>query len=199
MEYKIVDNNDYNSTGFDDIYPIIYDKENDKFVNSKTNEKIKFDLEKFVDYYTDFHIEEAKLMKGNLKYYSNRDVMKGVCRHILSNIIPGYHYETYFILDNDTIKGFIRMKSFKSKSEDMVSISELYIVPQYRNHGLAMSLLNFAKKYAIENGISSIKLAVQKGNSNAIKLYKKFGFVIIEKIVKPIGSQEQLFLYQLQQ
>lgn len=200
MKYEISDTK-YDSTNFKNIYSIQYNKENDKFVNANTNEKVEFDLEKFVDYYTDFHIEEAKLMKGNLKYYSNRDVMRGMCKHILSDIIPGYHYETHFVLDDTEIIGFIRIRLFKNKIENMVSISELYTVPQYRNRGIATSLLNFAKKIAIKNGVPCIKLAVQKGNFDAIKLYKEFGFKVTEDShYKPIiGSQEQLFLYQLWQ
>lgn len=79
------------------------------------------------------------------------------------------------LYDKDKIIGYLRFDVLYDK----VELTYIYINEKYRNKGCASllmkTLITFCKKRKIEN----ITLEVNKLNSNAIALYKKFDFVEI--------------------
>ena len=64
-----------------------------------------------------------------------------------------------------------------TKNENGLLLDEIFIEKQYRNKGIAGSVL----KDIISNTTKNIYLWVYKDNIKAIKLYKKLGFSIKEK------------------
>lgn len=58
-------------------------------------------------------------------------------------------------------------------------IHDLYVEPQFQNHGIGRSLIDAAKKRAVELGARSIVLETQTSNYPAIQFYLKNGFEIV--------------------
>ena len=55
-------------------------------------------------------------------------------------------------------------------------ITNVAVLPGYRNCGVAKKLISNLINFSKENGITRLRLEVRESNAAAISLYKKFGF-----------------------
>ncbi|SFA85291.1 Acetyltransferase (GNAT) family protein [Lentibacillus halodurans] len=89
----------------------------------------------------------------------------------------GGYYLVYTDTDRDEIRGWIGIGSTTDYYTDkpVGIIPELYVLPQYRKHGIAEKLCTEALKHLRKSGFSVVQLNVFAGN--AIKsFYQKLGF-----------------------
>ena len=88
----------------------------------------------------------------------------------IENLNPN---ETIFIYkENNNIKGFIHTQN----GLDIIDLLNIIVKPEYQNQGIGSVLL----KYIIDNKQDKkIMLEVRSKNINAIKLYQKYDFKII--------------------
>lgn len=88
----------------------------------------------------------------------------------IENLNPN---ETIFIYkENNIIKGFIHIQN----GLDIIDLLNIIVKPEYQNQGIGSVLL----KYIIDNKQDKkIMLEVRSKNINAIKLYQKYDFKII--------------------
>ena len=70
------------------------------------------------------------------------------------------------------IVGYIGMYHSFGESD----ITNVAVLPQYRNNGIAGRLINALRDYCRSNGITKVRLEVRQSNNPAISLYKKHGF-----------------------
>lgn len=103
-------------------------------------------------------IELGSLIKTN---FSNVNDIENI---INSNEIIGYY-------DNNMLVGFLIYK----KLYEVIELLYIVVDPVYRRHGIGYSLICELKKQEHDK----IILEVSVDNKNAIKLYKKCGFIII--------------------
>ena len=68
---------------------------------------------------------------------------------------------------------------------DEFFISNLAVFEEYRGKGIAVSLLEKAEEMAMENGLGKLSLNTEIDNSHAIRVYEKFGFQRVKKVVLP--------------
>ncbi len=109
-----------------------------------------------------------------LQKFQTVDAIKGQLEH-------GYQY--YFVSDKGRRIGFL---AFYPK-ENAMYLSKLYLYKEERRKGYSRQMLDFVKKNARKNGLSSIELNVNRNNS-AIYAYKKLGFKVIREEKNDIGS-----------
>lgn len=85
--------------------------------------------------------------------------------------------EYFVIVENSTVIGWVLLDEKKDNfsNEKFGFIYELFVIPEYRNKGIATKLLNFSCKHYKDKNCSEIRLNVYKGN-NAENLYKKLDF-----------------------
>ena len=88
----------------------------------------------------------------------------------------------YYIINDDNDLGFL---AFYPK-DDYMYLSKFYIISGQRGKGLGKKTIEFVKKIAVENGLNSIVLNVNKYN-DSIKIYEKLGFSIIRAEKNDIG------------
>ena len=88
----------------------------------------------------------------------------------IENLNPN---ETIFIYkENNNIKGFIHTQN----GLDIIDLLNIIVKPEYQNQGIGSILL----KYIIDNKQDKkLMLEVRSKNINAIKLYQKYDFKII--------------------
>lgn len=88
----------------------------------------------------------------------------------IENLNPN---ETIYVYkENNIIKGFIQIQN----GLDIIDLLNIIVKPEYQNQGIGSVLL----KYIIDNKQSKkIMLEVRSKNINAIKLYQKYDFKIL--------------------
>jgi ribosomal protein S18 acetylase RimI-like enzyme len=75
-----------------------------------------------------------------------------------------------------------------SEAEGEIKIDKLYVHPERQRQGLARALIDHIAERARARGYTTLSLAVNKHNANAIAAYCKHGFTVREAIVKDIGG-----------
>ena len=101
---------------------------------------------------------------------------------LIPNFIATYNIKDYLTRDNyiilvsdvDNINAFLIVL----KNIDSYEIEAIYVDTDSRRQGIATNLLNYLENHYL-NKNDTILLEVAVNNENAIKLYKKFGFNII--------------------
>ena len=74
---------------------------------------------------------------------------------------------------------------FPGTENDEFIISNLAVFEEYRGEGIAVKLLEKAEEMALAKGLNKLSLYVEIGNSRAIRVYEKFGFQEVKKVVLP--------------
>ena len=91
----------------------------------------------------------------------------------LENSIKNSIFQGFIFSLNKTINGFC----FFKKIDDFIEIYSIFVVPEYRNKGVAKNFLERCLKYCKKNKLKKIILDVNETNYNAIKFYKKHNFI----------------------
>ncbi len=74
-----------------------------------------------------------------------------------------------------------------SVRDDYLFLSKLYILKDFRHRGIATEAFYKIVEFAKAHDRKRIVLTVNKGNINAIKAYKKLGFIQADAVVTDIG------------
>ena len=90
------------------------------------------------------------------------------------------HYNYYFISDeNNENIGYFGI----SNKENYIYLSE-----EYRSKGIGKAAFEKIKQLTAKENLSTIRLTVNKYNTNTINAYKKWGFIITDAVITDIGS-----------
>lgn len=101
---------------------------------------------------------------------------------IIGQLEEGYWY--YFVqAEQGEDIGFL---AFYPKEESMY-LSKFYLKEEARGKGLSRKMLKFVVKAARKEGLTEIRLNVNKNNS-AVKAYKSLGFEKVAERKKDIGN-----------
>lgn len=100
--------------------------------------------------------------------YKNKDNVLYVAKND-ENIIIGYAYCKIITENNGPTISHIAL------------LDGLYVEHKYRNQGIATKLINKCKEWSNEIGAKVFELNVISKNKNAFELYKKMGFIEVEK------------------
>lgn len=111
------------------------------------------------------------------KYYEDSKYMKSGFEKLVKQetLIP------FFALFGDKMIGKIyfvtKLKDLQIADGKQVGyICNLYVKKPFRNNGIGTMLVETVKRYAIENGFSTLTLGVEEINSKNMYLYDKLGF-----------------------
>ena len=97
-------------------------------------------------------------------------------------IAEGYEY--YFIKLADKSVGYLAIQNRK----DHLHLSKFYILEKFRGKGVGRQAFDFITQRAKDMKLPSIRLVVNKDNSNTIEVYKKMGLKIIGSPITDIGG-----------
>jgi ribosomal protein S18 acetylase RimI-like enzyme len=78
--------------------------------------------------------------------------------------------------------------SFQADFSDALKLDKLYVDPASQRRGFGERLVERACEHARALGCRRLILAVNKRNVAAIAAYRKYGFQIVEAVVKDIGG-----------
>ena len=69
---------------------------------------------------------------------------------------------------------------FKPYDNNTVEIKRMFVIPDYRGRGISKVILEALENWAAELGYANSILETGKGQPEAIGLYKKFGYNVID-------------------
>lgn len=70
--------------------------------------------------------------------------------------------------------------AFREYDKTKVEIKRMFVLPEYRGHGIALNILKVLELWALEFNYIACVLETGKNQPEAISLYKKAGYVIME-------------------
>ena len=96
------------------------------------------------------------------------------------------HMDEFFIAyDNDEAIGIICVKKFDEKTGEL---KRLFVMPEYRRAGIAMQMISCGEEKAKEIGYDEMVLETGVEMSQAIDLYKKAGYIMVDNFGDYIGD-----------
>lgn len=99
----------------------------------------------------------------------------------------GQGYRYYLIKVEGKSAGFVGFSPRYENREEMF-LSKIYLLSEYRGTGAAAQAFALVEKETKEEGLSKIRLTVNKGNKHAIEVYCHYGFQVAEQVKSDIGS-----------
>lgn len=100
---------------------------------------------------------------------------------ILNNIQEGY--PQFVALSGGDVVGWCDVTPKSGPIDARIGVLGMGLLPQFRHQGLGQRLMAAVLEAARQVGFSRVELTVYRGNTNAIRLYQKAGFLL--KAVQP--------------
>ena len=100
-----------------------------------------------------------------------------------------------FAMINDKLVGMIVfIFNNKIKTKHVANLYGVYVKKEYRRQGIGMNLLESALKVIELNGnISKIRLSVNPEQRAAVKLYEKYGFETVGKLLREYNIDNKFY------
>jgi len=143
---------------------------------------------------------DGSVGKWNIKPFAKYGKVFAVVKKVM-RYCNGEHCE-----EDKSVKGLSKCED--TSAEELVSVIEIlrgfdvkiaYLygvstVTEYERQGHAGKLLAYVMDYLMKNNISKVELTVGIDNEAAKSLYKKAGFVIVEKLENEYGENTDRYL-----
>lgn len=97
------------------------------------------------------------------------------------------NYRYYMAVIDGENAGFIGFSPRYEGREEMF-LSKVYLLPEFRRQGAVRQMFALVECETRREGLSKIRLTVNKENAHAVEVYEHFGFFIAEKVVTDIGG-----------
>lgn len=139
--------------------------------------------------------DRAAYLKMAAEFYTSDAVLNSVPQEHLEKtfdeLMRSDNYVKGYIIEcgKDTAGYALLVKSYSQEAGGLVVwVDELFVLPQYRNRGLAHEFFAFITNNVSENA-KVFRLEVEQGNKRAISLYKQLGFEYLDysQMTKKIG------------
>lgn len=91
---------------------------------------------------------------------------------------PLIDIEHYYVTTDKSTQQVVGFVIFGIYSIDTAHIMMFAVHPSFQRQGIGTQILDFALKKIRETTVGRVRLEVKKQNSQAIKFYKKHGFII---------------------
>ena len=122
-------------------------------------------------------------IRGLILTYPAKDMVKISIRMLKT--IPGLMRICGFEQFSKIMLGMGLNRYFPGTSHDELFISNLAVLEEYRGKGIGFTLLQKAEDMALANNLRKLSLYVEIDNSNAIRIYEKYGFIKEKESILP--------------
>lgn len=120
-----------------------------------------------------------RLPEGQTEYM----IKKFQSAEAMTRQLESENYSYFYIVADGVKAGYTGL----SVRDDYLFLSKLYILKDFRHRGIATEAFYKIVEFAKAHDRKRIVLTVNKGNINAIKAYKKLGFIQADAVVTDIG------------
>jgi RimJ/RimL family protein N-acetyltransferase len=87
---------------------------------------------------------------------------------------------TFIAFSGDSPVGIAALYRVKEKM-DAGEVLQVWVAPEYRSKGVAVDIMDAVFQWARENGFRKIICTITKGNTRALRFYRKCGFTLAEE------------------
>lgn len=136
---------------------------------------------------TDKYLKEVLTL--NLRCFKEGE---NYTKHTFSYLLSEPNCLSYrLVTPDENLVGFI----FIMTNEDGTGhITTVGVAPEHRRRGLAHKLLNHAENALRIRGINTVRLEVRAGNEAAQNLYRRRGYVVLQRLKNYYNNGEDGFL-----
>lgn len=120
--------------------------------------------------------------KGQVEYMLDRFQSP----HALKDQMERLNYRYYFMVCDGQKAGFVGFAPRYEGREEMF-LSKVYLLPEYWGKGVVKHAFSMVEGETRKEGLSKIRLTVNKGNIHAVEVYQHYGFKTVEKVKTDIG------------
>lgn len=107
--------------------------------------------------------------------------------HAVKDQMERLNYRSYMAVCDGRDGGFVGFSPRYEGREEMF-LSKVYLLPEFRGHGAVGKMMDLVAEETRREGLSKIRLTVNKGNAHAVEVYEHYGFRTVEKVASDIGS-----------
>jgi len=109
-------------------------------------------------------------------YRQNEDYQQ--CREFVRERMIHDQSTIFVVYANDKAVGFVQLYKLYHyiKLAKQYLLSDLFVHPDYRGHGLSVVLINQAKQWCVDTEACGLMLETEKTNDIGNKLYPRCGF-----------------------
>ena len=150
-----------------------------------------------------------EVVKACAAYLINKGIMQWNDQYPTEEAFIGdiSRNELYVLQEGDRIIGIITIttlidEEYKSakwltNTENNIYIHRLAVHPQYQGQGNAQLLMDYAEKYAVENGFESVRLDTFSKNVRNQRFYEQRGYVKLDDVYFLNQSNDPFHCYEL--
>lgn len=126
---------------------------------------------------------DSLLPDGQVEYM----IEKFQSAHAVKDQMENLNYRYYMMICGGQNVGFIGFSPRYEGREEMF-LSKVYLLPEFRGHGAVKAAFSLLEEETRKEGLSKIRLTVNKGNTHAVEVYSHYGFETVEKVKTDIGE-----------
>ncbi len=123
------------------------------------------------------------LPQGQVDYMLDKFQSDHAVKDQMQNL--GYRY--YMVVCDGQDAGFVGF-SPRYEGREETFLSKVYLLPEFRGHGAVGKAFALVEEETRKEGLSKIRLTVNKGNSHAVEVYGHYGFRTVELAETDIGG-----------
>ena len=107
--------------------------------------------------------------------------------HAVKDQLQNQNYRYYLGKVDGEYAGFVGFAPHYQGNEEMY-LSKVYILSDCRHQGVVRRLFDLVEEEARKEGLSKIRLTVNKHNTHAYEVYQHYGYENVESVKADIGS-----------
>lgn len=107
--------------------------------------------------------------------------------HAVKDQLTHQNYRYYLAKLDGEYAGFVGFAPRYQGQEEMY-LSKVYLLPQYRHQGVVKAMFDLVEQETKKEGLSKIRLTVNKKNSHAASVYEHYGYKTVEAVESDIGG-----------
>ena len=142
--------------------------------------------------------DKDSFFKMSREFYSSGAALKSIPEsnilRTFDTVISGSPYAVAYIIEHDGRPAGYALLAITYSNEAggiVVWIEEIYILSEFRGHGLGARLISFIEEECSDKAVK-LRLEVEESNKGASRLYERLGFKYLDYIQmhKPLVAEE---------
>lgn len=125
---------------------------------------------------------DALLPPGQVEYMLD----KFQSPHAVKDQLEHRNYRYYFLLVDGETAGFVGYAP-RYEGKEETYLSKVYLLSQYRGKGAVRAAFRLVEEETRREGLSRIRLTVNRRNTHAYQVYLHYGFTVEEEKAADIG------------
>ena len=107
--------------------------------------------------------------------------------HAIKDQLAHQNYRYYLAKLNGEYAGFVGFAPHYQGQEEMY-LSKVYLLSQFRHQGVVKAMFDLVEQETKKEGLSKIRLTVNKKNTHAASVYEHYGYKTVEAVEADIGG-----------